>query len=62
MTVAIAVLRSKDAAGYLAVSTRHLRRLVLLGEIKATKLGRRAVGYRLTELERYLDRKTRTAK
>lgn len=46
------LLKPKEAASQLGVCTHTLRRLVLRGEIKAVRLGPRAVRYRTSDIFR----------
>ena len=48
----------KETAARLRISTRTLRRLEVSGEIKATRVTDRVVGYRDSEIEKFLDRRT----
>ncbi len=52
-----AVMDSREAAAYLAVSTYTLRRMVRRGELPHTRVGR-ALRFRFTDLDAYLEERT----
>lgn len=49
----IGLLSKEDAAAYLSISERHLRRLVAGGQIKPKRLGT-MVRFHITELDRFI--------
>jgi len=48
-------LRERDAAGYISMSPRYLRKLVKIGMLPAYRLGKRAVLFRRTDLDAMLE-------
>lgn len=50
-----AVARTLDACHYLNVSRTTLHRLVKAGKLRPVQLGVRAVGFRYSDLDAYLD-------
>lgn len=64
MTEPIRMVRQREACEILCVCRVTLRAMELRGDITPTQVvpGRKGKRYRLSMLERYLDRKTRPAK
>jgi excisionase family DNA binding protein len=52
------LLNNKEAAEFLKVSPHSLRRYVALKQIPFTKIGKRLVRFRLSDLETYVKRQT----
>ena len=49
-------IRAKDAPGYVPMSGRYLRKLVVIGMLPAYKVGRRVVCYRLSDLDSLMEK------
>ena len=60
MTRPSPLLTPADAAEYLAIKPRTLKELRRRGEVPATKVGA-SVRYRLSVLDRYIERRTEEA-